>query len=552
MKTEKKFFLQKDDEIDSIVDQFLNTPASKIILNIPKNSVLGNSVHNFQVLKREVETAGKEIVVESIDEHILELASLSGMPAVNPVFRTKERAVTDIMPKALSQKENGKEEEVAEGEAEYPEEDKKSKLKSKISLKKEKKREEIKEEKISKEESEYPFSEKIPKEERPVRKKNKKIKILVYGGSFVVVLGGVFALLTYVLPHVTIELSIKKTTSPFNDSVMVSVNAASSSFSGTTIILPGQIIKANSNLSLHFDGGIKKDVESKATGTLVVYNDYSSSPQTLVQTTRFLSPEGKIFRSTKKVVIPGAKVLKGVLTPSSTTVPVIADEAGVDYNVGPSVGWKIPGFEGTPRYDKFYAEALFPMRGGFSGSEIVPNDSDLSSAKDEAGQKLNGVLENQISLLAADNFKSLPGSANFEITNENVTGSSSGSGYDVFIEGTMSEFVFDESMLQKAIVSSLGSSYGSDVKVDDFNVSYSTSTPDFSGGKMVFNASGTVVYEPNIDVGKIKGDISGQTSDGLKATIFSLPGLESANVSFWPFWVNEVPKNTSNINIKVQ
>jgi len=36
-----------------------------------------------------------------------------------------------------------------------------------------------------------------------------------------------------------------------------------------------------------------KNIEAKAKGTIRIYNAYSSSPQTLVATTRFMAPDGK-------------------------------------------------------------------------------------------------------------------------------------------------------------------------------------------------------------------------------------------------------------------
>ena len=90
--------MDKDDDLNKVVGQLTAVEAEKIILNIPKNSVLGSSVHNFQILERECETAGKELAIESVDERILELASLATIPAINPVFKTRERSVVDILP----------------------------------------------------------------------------------------------------------------------------------------------------------------------------------------------------------------------------------------------------------------------------------------------------------------------------------------------------------------------------------------------------------------------------------------------------------------------
>ena len=536
MKVENKIFLDKENNIDFATDRLLSTTATKVVLNIPKNSVLGISVHNFQMLKREADTAGKEIIIESIDEHVLELASLVGMTALNPVFKTKERIVTDILPRG-----NGKSESRKARSAVVDEE---------IT--------EFASEETEKEEAEDVGGEEYvpPPGKRETRRRReegrKSGRIFLWGVVLIAGLAAIFLILTYVIPHVTIQVSIKKITANFSDTVVVSPAVASSSLLGSTVTLPGQIISAASNLSFHFASGTEEYVQTKATGTLVVYNAYSSASQILVATTRFVSPEGKLFRSTERVTVPGAKIANGTTTPGSTKVPVVADQPGSEYNVGPSDGWTIPGFQGTARYDKFYAAALQPMGGGFVGTTTVPTKDDLAAAENQATQKLEDALTSQLSLLNSDNLTILPQSTAFQISSMNATPSKDGNGFDVYVVGSAKQMAFDGTMFQNVILDSLSNEASGTMKVDEFKPSYSTTTPDFIKGTMSFTATGTITYEPNIDFNKVKSEIVGMTSDKLKATIFALPGLEQANVSFWPFWVSTVPTNQANINLEVQ
>src|SRR5436309_13097062 len=103
-KTEKKFFLEKSDDLNTVVDRVISSPANLVIVNIPRDSVLAKTIHDFQVLKRECETAGKELRIESVDDHVLELAGIAGIFARNPVFRTRERIISDILPRANFEK----------------------------------------------------------------------------------------------------------------------------------------------------------------------------------------------------------------------------------------------------------------------------------------------------------------------------------------------------------------------------------------------------------------------------------------------------------------
>ena len=87
-----------------MVDKLIKAKVHKVIINIPNGSVLGSSINNFAILRREAATAGKEIMVESVDEHILELAAVSKIKAINPVFQKRERTVSDIVPRGSLKK----------------------------------------------------------------------------------------------------------------------------------------------------------------------------------------------------------------------------------------------------------------------------------------------------------------------------------------------------------------------------------------------------------------------------------------------------------------
>ena len=89
-------------------------------------------------------------------------------------------------------------------------------------------------------------------------------------------------------------------------------------------------------------------VSKKASGTVVIYNNYNSSSQRLIKNTRFETPEGLIFRVSDSVTVPGKKGS----TPGSVEATIVADEPGDKYNVGLK-DFTIPGFKGDPRYATF-------------------------------------------------------------------------------------------------------------------------------------------------------------------------------------------------------
>jgi hypothetical protein len=68
---------------------------------------------------------------------------------------------------------------------------------------------------------------------------------------------------------------------------------------------------------------------------------------------------------------------------------------------------------------------------------------------------------------------------------------------------------------------------------------------------MVFTISGSIVFEPEINIEQLKSNLAGKNEREINATLTLLSGLERAKVALWPFWVNRVPKNVKKIIINV-
>lgn len=91
----------------------------------------------------------------------------------------------------------------------------------------------------------------------------------------------------------------------------------------------------------------------RASGIMFIYNEYSTTPQRLINNTRFQSSSGLIFRSAESVEIPGYTVSNSSLIPGTATVRVYADDLGPTYLIGPG-DFSIPGFQGLDQEGKIY------------------------------------------------------------------------------------------------------------------------------------------------------------------------------------------------------
>ncbi|MCL4498850.1 MAG: hypothetical protein M1335_01230 [Chloroflexi bacterium] len=478
-----------------------------------------------------------------MDERIVELATMAQLPAKNPVFKNKERTVADIVPNVKGAEETA---EAAEADDDEPDEDESA---DEEEYPKETTEDEEEEEE-GEEEDEEEGDERV--EATRHRKQNRRhSKLALVFAAFVVLIGGGYAVATYALPQVTINVTLKKTSFDFNDSVSASASTTVPSVAGSNISLPGQLFTApTGSLVMDFPATGTSSVSEKAAGVLTVYNAYSSAPQVLVATTRFVSPDGHLFRSTEKITVPGAKVAGGKLTPSSAQVNVVAAESGPAYNLSPSDHWTIPGFAGTPRYAKFYADAPQGTTGGSDGTSIVATKADIAAATAKAEASLQDSLENQLNLLKIGALKVLPGTMLFATTSEKVTPVGTDGHFSVLVSGNLKEMAFDEDMLKNAILTQAGAD-ASSTKLDSIDITYGTTTLNAGKGLLTFKASGSLTYEPAVDVQGVKSQIAGQNAASLKSIIFGITGLEKANISFWPFWVSTVPQDQSKIQLNL-
>ena len=117
-----------------------------------------------------------------------------------------------------------------------------------------------------------------------------------------------------------------------------------------------------------FEASGTTEKPGRAEGVITVVNTTSVS-QPLVATTRFLSPEGVLFRTVERVVSPAQ---------GSVEARVRADEPGAQGDIGPA-RFTIPGLR-EEKQKVIYGESKAPMTGGAQNVRTV-NAEDLERAR---------------------------------------------------------------------------------------------------------------------------------------------------------------------------
>ncbi|MDO8604323.1 MAG: hypothetical protein Q7K40_02915 [bacterium] len=303
---------------------------------------------------------------------------------------------------------------------------------------------------------------------------------------------------------------------------------------------------------------IEKSIQKKASGRVVIYNNYSADSQRLIKNTRLESPDRKIFRIEDSVVVPGIRIVGGKSTPGSVEALVYADVAGKEYNIGTS-NFTIPGFKGDPRYTKFYASSKVdaPIGGGFSGTIKVPTDEVVSAAREELKQELKKTTIEKARAQIPESKTFFPGSMvlKFEEVPEEY---SSDKTAKVAMRATVSVFFFDT----VALTDILASRALPEEKNIPFTVS-NMSTLDFKFtdavenlvpsdlSKIKFHLRGETKFIGNIDVEKIRTELLGKDKKDFSKIITSQNTIDTADAVIRPMWKTVFPTDPTKVTVKI-
>jgi len=364
---------------------------------------------------------------------------------------------------------------------------------------------------------------------------------------FVFVFSGVF--IHFAFSKAEIKIWPETELLSFEDEITVNSKAAEPDFSNNTI--PGKIIEEEKEITQQFPA--TGSVSKKAKGIIQVYNAYSTSSQVLVATTRFVSASGKLFRTPKKVRIPGGHYEKGKLIPGQIDIEVIADQPGEDYNIEPTT-FSIPGFAGTAKFTFFYAKSFSPMTGGGTIAQVT--QSDLERAERVLLDSLNRAGEASLLLKAGEEFISLD-----KILKQEVRESSSSvevgretENFDYRVRIRSKTLVFKKQDLKDFAKNYIASQIETDKKLygESVELNYSAKKIDLESGNMnLFLEFSGKIY-PDIDILSLKRALSNKLFNEAKILLENQPEIVSFQIELYPFWLKKVPENIDKISVKIK
>ena len=401
----------------------------------------------------------------------------------------------------------------------------------------------------------YREKEESVEEKKPKREISKGFKKYVpYFFVAVFVFIGVWAYFSFSVAE--IEIWIEKERINLEDIIIINPNVEHNYINVIEGIVYGKLFSETRSEKQNFLATGKTIAEKRAQGIIRVYNNHSTENQVIVPQTRFVSTDGKLFRSVNRETIPGGRYVGGKLEPGYVDIEVVAAEAGEEYNIGPT-NFSIPGFVGTAKYVDFYGKSSLPMTRGFKGESSIILKEDIDRAKIILQEKiLRDIYYSIISIAEKEDFLILGEEflLKKEILKENLSFKEGDivSDFDYEIE-IYTEFLGFKKMAIEAIARSLIDLNIDDnkkVKENSINIEYELLEINNQGEVVVKTAYQAEIYS-EINLIEIEKKILGQEREEIKNILLNIYGIEKVQINSWPLFRSKIPSNTEKIKIKL-
>ncbi len=319
-----------------------------------------------------------------------------------------------------------------------------------------------------------------------------------------------------------------------------------------------EILKVTQEGSEIVEATEEKDIKQKASGKIIIYNNYSSASQRLINNTRFEANNGKVYRIDSSVVVPGTKKENGKTIPGSIEATVYADQPGEDYNLkleDLAGDFKVPGFKGDPRYESFYARLKGDITGGFIGIKRIISDEARQKAEGLIKLKLNEQLLKELYSIKPENYLIFKDGYSIEYTNLQDIMIDKDK-VQINLQGDIRGIVFNNSKMSKYIASEKSENYdGLPIEMipfDNLTVIFKASDNIslWKNDKLELLLNGDANIKWTYDTDLIKKDLAGKKEADLLGLMTKYKNsVTSISVIFKPVWSRYIPDKLSKIKI---
>lgn len=318
-------------------------------------------------------------------------------------------------------------------------------------------------------------------------------------------------------------------------------------------VVAGSLAKVTLEQSKTFVATGSKALTSEVTGKVILINDQSTD-QTLIVKTRLLTPDNLLFRLKARVVVPANGTLEA---------EVYADDNSAIKEVVAPTTFTVPGL--TPALQKVvYAKSEAPIYPAGQEAKIV-TEEDLAKAEKVLVEDLLAKAGPEFGLVINDLGQKSPlyqGKLSYEIVEKklvNIKHSLSAGGlgeeFTSEIQEEIKGLIFDKARVEELAQGKLQSVLPAGKDLVGFipeNIVYLVESYDEANNSALLKVEIEAESVINADHELLAKDkLMGLGKEDLKFYLSRVPGVNQAEIRFYPFWAKQVPKIKERISVEV-
>jgi hypothetical protein len=549
-------YLEADEDITSAIDKLSKSTGSSVQIVVPKRSTMLQSIINLKLLKKAAETSGKELVLVTNDRIASDLAARVGLgvaPSLGAKPVIKEAEVPDLK----------SHDEVIEADDPEP-----PLLPAEPATKPAPPRRAFLKRRAVSDEPAVPALTAAAAAEAatpaPAAASGPGLKVpnfarlqrrVMWVGLAVALVVGYFVTMYFIQ---SAKVTLYANGSKVSIDTTFAVDPGLKTTDKDKAVLAGQTVSVSKDLSGAFTPTGKKDVGTKAGGTITISNCLDNNDHTFVAGTRFQAPDGKIFRSTADVVVTGGQgtFFTGCTKPGTGTVTVQADQNGDTYNEAPAT-YTMPGLPASQQTGQNSITSKgAQMSGGTSKSVTIVTQSDVDTAKaaildkdkDNAKRDLDGrVPSGYVQLEPSQTAKVDSITPSPAVDAEGSTGTLALKVTYTVLAVKQSEY---KDLVEAQELKQIGDK--NQIYDDGLAAAQLTTSDGDTTGRQTFHFTTEASGGPKIDTAALTAQLKGKRFGDATDLAKRQPGVSNAEISLSPSWSTNLPSRPGKIKIVIQ
>ncbi|MDB5254864.1 MAG: hypothetical protein JWL92_240 [Candidatus Nomurabacteria bacterium] len=296
---------------------------------------------------------------------------------------------------------------------------------------------------------------------------------------------------------------------------------------------------------------------TKATGSAVVFNAYSTKGVSIKAGTTFTGVNGKKYVTKAAVSVPGYTLNGKVKVAGSASVSLVAADVGPTYN-SDGTSFTISGWTGA-NAKLVYATSAGALNGGQNGAVHTLTEADRAQAMVTLQGALQEKLARETRSQIPDNLVTFPDLQFTSVDNNSLILQGNTIQFPATLKGTMVSYLIPRKSLEQAIArKAIADHLYPDVTIPDLGaiqiepVSVLPADPKNIPSSITISVSGqgTIITKAPVDT--IQQSLLGASHDQFKAVISAVPEIDTAQYSLMPFWAPYFPYQADRIKVQIK